>query len=285
VLPEASSEDLLYVTNYSYVSIYSYPKLKLVGTLKGFYSAVGECVDSAGNVFVTNSNPDAVFEYAHGGVKRIATLLTKKVGPVGCSVDATSGNLAVTGSGAPYDNRINIFKSARGQPYLYKDPTFFEMQFCGYDSNGNLFVDGTTDTYGKAALAELPSGKSTLVSIRLNVKIDGSGGIQWDGQFLAVGGYRPPKGTGATPVIYRFAIKKQRGNSKGTVRFGSPAYQVLQFYILTNTVLVPNWYYHDNEQRFNVLTYNYPAGGTPTGTLTKDLAHPRGVIVSLYSGW
>ncbi|MGA9275093.1 MAG: hypothetical protein WBV67_16560, partial [Candidatus Cybelea sp.] len=65
MLPEAVSEDLLYVTNYSTVMVFTYPAGKHVGTLKGFYSNVGECVDANGDVFVTNFKPVAVYEYAH----------------------------------------------------------------------------------------------------------------------------------------------------------------------------------------------------------------------------
>jgi hypothetical protein len=45
MLPEATSQDLLYVTNYYYTSVYSYPTLKLVGVLKDFKSTVGDCVE------------------------------------------------------------------------------------------------------------------------------------------------------------------------------------------------------------------------------------------------
>src|ERR1700677_4622126 len=72
MLPEAKSEDLLYVTNYSYISVYSYPQDKLVGILNGFRSSVGECVDSKGDVVITNSAKSGrIPEYAHGGTKPI----------------------------------------------------------------------------------------------------------------------------------------------------------------------------------------------------------------------
>jgi hypothetical protein len=279
MLPEASNEDLLYVTNYSDVTVYTYPGNKLVGTLHGFYSAVGECVDAKGNVFVTNSKPDAIYEYAHGGLKRIATLSTKDVGPVGCAIDPTTGNLAVTGSGS--HERINVFKKARGKPTLYKASQFFDMSFCGYDNEGNLFVNGS-NLSRKAALAELPKGSKTLLDVRLDSKIASDGGVQWDGQYLTVGGYRHPKSYKAKPVIYRFLITGQSGTTQSTVSLGSPAHIVLQYYIQNDTVVVPNWFYVDSEQRFNVLFYGYPAGGAPTAALTKHVSNPRGVVVSLH---
>jgi hypothetical protein len=41
--PEASGSDLLYVSDGSDVYVYSYPSESLVGTLTGFYYALGVC--------------------------------------------------------------------------------------------------------------------------------------------------------------------------------------------------------------------------------------------------
>ena len=107
MLPEAKNEDLLYVTNYSVVTVYTYPQGKLVGTLRGFNSASGACVDAAGDVFVANFKPFAVYEYAHGGTKRIATY--KGVGAYSCALDPVSGDLAVTGA----SQTVFIFQEGR----------------------------------------------------------------------------------------------------------------------------------------------------------------------------
>ena len=45
MLPEAKSETLLYVSNVYTITVYSYPKGKLVGTLSDFEKPYGECVD------------------------------------------------------------------------------------------------------------------------------------------------------------------------------------------------------------------------------------------------
>jgi hypothetical protein len=42
MLPEAKSEDLLYVSNVYTITVYSYPKGKLVGTLSNFYTQFPE---------------------------------------------------------------------------------------------------------------------------------------------------------------------------------------------------------------------------------------------------
>ena len=75
---------------------------KLVGTFDvgfgGSYGESGDCTDANGNVFI--SNDDNVFEYAHGGTEPIATLDLPGSNAIGCSVDPTTGNLAVVFSGS-----------------------------------------------------------------------------------------------------------------------------------------------------------------------------------------
>jgi hypothetical protein len=46
MLPEAKNEALLYVSNVYTITVYSYPKGKLVGTLSDFEKPYGECVDT-----------------------------------------------------------------------------------------------------------------------------------------------------------------------------------------------------------------------------------------------
>ena len=90
MLPEAKSEDLLYVSAYSDVLVYTYPGGKQVGDLKGFTSAAGECVDSKGNVFITAFKPRGANEYAHGGTKRIGHFQADAI-PLACAINPKSG--------------------------------------------------------------------------------------------------------------------------------------------------------------------------------------------------
>ncbi len=101
MLPEAKGDHLLYVsgpgTGKAYV--YSYPGAKLVGTLTGFVASLGVCTDKAGDVWIADDTggglrPGTMIEYAHGGTTPIATLNDGDP-PLNCSVDATTGNLAV----------------------------------------------------------------------------------------------------------------------------------------------------------------------------------------------
>ena len=86
----AASQNLLYVSEVRTVAVYSYPQLKLEGTLRHFYIASGMCVDKGGDVFVVDGGYGKIFEYAHGGTKRLVTLDSPTKGPVGCSIDPTT---------------------------------------------------------------------------------------------------------------------------------------------------------------------------------------------------
>jgi len=57
-------------------------------------------------------------------------------------------------------------------------------QFCGYDGQGDLFVNGLASFSGTAALVELPKGRQKFVSIKLDAPVPKSG-VQ-RGTFVAV---------------------------------------------------------------------------------------------------
>jgi len=179
--PDAASQNLLYVSEARTVAVYSYPQRKLQGTLRHFYIATGMCVDKKGDVFVVDSGYGKIFEYAHGGAKRLVTLDSPTKDPVGCAIDPTTGDLAVGSLGFGSAPSIAIYKNARGKPVTYTDSAFHEFFFCGYDNNGNLFADGiTAPGSGNFALAELPQGKTALTTITVDQYIVFPGGpVGW----------------------------------------------------------------------------------------------------------
>src|SRR5580700_10082829 len=97
MLPEAKREDLLYISDVYGVHVFSYPKGTHVGDLTGVASPQGLCTDREGNVFVTDLTVGYVYKYAHGGTRPIKVLYDIYVdfGPIDCSVDHVTGNLAV----------------------------------------------------------------------------------------------------------------------------------------------------------------------------------------------
>jgi hypothetical protein len=274
MLPEAKSDDLLYVSNSDNVTVYSYATNKLVGELKGFFNSVGLCVDANGDVFVTNENPVGVFEYPHGGSKSIATFLTRHVGAIGCAVDPSTGNLAVTGN----TQYANVFRPGNAKPRVIKDKGMFYNQFCTYDDHGDLFVNGLANpSQHTPRLAVLLSQGHRFTKINLNAYMYPEGGIQWNGGRLTTLSYT--KRNDRAQLI-RFTIAGSNGTKVGVTPLNKPADLVSQYFITGNTVIVPNLYdshFLDPE----LLFYKYPAGGAPTSQLTKRITAPFGVVVSV----
>jgi hypothetical protein len=180
MLPEAKSEGLLYVATGDNVYVLSYPHGKLVGSLG--IAGNNLCSDNQGDVFIPAANGyDQIFEYAHGGDNPIQKLDDGDI-PLGCAVDPTTGNLAVTneGSGA---GEVAIFPNAKEPSTWYRDPEIGTYGLCGYDDKGDLFVDGSgSGTF----LAELPDGKSTFRNYSLNRSFDVYGSVQWDGEHITL---------------------------------------------------------------------------------------------------
>jgi hypothetical protein len=263
MLPEAKSEDLLYITNVYTVTVYSYPQGKLVGTLKHFYVPEFECSDEAGDVFIGEGN--TIYEYAHGGKKPIETISTAPLVSQGCASDPTSGNLAVALDYGDSYGYLAVYPQAKGTPTLYTNGKML-FAFCGYDGLGNLFTDGAIEGSG-FIFAELPKGGSGLVNITLNQTFEGFGAVQWDGKYLAVG-------DDAVNKIYRFAVSGSSGTLEDTVSLGG-AQQVTQWWIQGKKVIGPD------DGPSTVWYWDYPAGGNSNKAITKGVFHPAGATISV----
>jgi len=274
MLPEARSENLLYIGDAGSggVLVYSYlPALKFVGILSEPPAPGGECVDSAQDVFITDASPfsHVTYEYAHGGTSPIAIFADPGGSPSACSIDPTTGDLAVASvrSNGTTHGKLAVYKGARGTPKLYADTSFSDMMFCGYDDAGNLFVDGIGP--GSAFLiAELPKGGKALTEVTLDHSILFPGGVQWDGKDLAVGDDR-------SSYIYRFAVSGYKGKRVGATRLR--VWPGLHQFFIDDGVLIDPTYL---PSRGAVALYDYPAGGKPTRTVT-GVSTPAGAVVSL----
>ena len=272
IAPDAASQDLLYVLDNTNVNVYSYPHGKLEGTLRHFYLAEDACVDKKGNVLIVNLGLDRIFEYAHAGTKRIKNI-DVPTGAVGCSIDPTSGDLAVAGSTSPSNGGVAIFKKAQGKPKYYADPGFYEYYFCGYDDKGNLFVDGQSSAgSGHVVLAELPKRGNALQTISMNQTIEWPGEVQWDGKHLAIQDQ-------TVPVIYQFEVNGSQAMKVGATNLDG-AGELHQTWIQDRTVILPNICGTSCDYS-DVLFYKYPAGGKANKEVKKHVRGPLGVVVSL----
>jgi hypothetical protein len=258
-----SKETLLYVSDNATdnVDVYSYVRRKLVGKLAGFSDPDGLCVDKAGDVFVPDSVADVIVEYAHGGTTPIQTL-TDLDEPVSCSVDPTTGNLAVVDGGPA----VSVYTNAQGNPTQYTDPNLNRLSYAGYDGSGNLFVDG----YSPGSNSEvdvLPSDSSTFTRINVNVSFVIPGDVHWDGQHLDIA-----EQASQPQVIDQFTMS----GSSGQLVAQTPlrAADVVYYYWIAGSKVVAADNGFDE-----VWFYGYPAGGDPVA-LISGFSSPIGITVS-----
>jgi hypothetical protein len=275
MMPEAKSKDLLYVANVYTITVYSYPQGKLVGTLKDFYKPYGECVDKSGDVYVTDSSFGKIYEYAHGSTKPIHTLNDPSYVPYGCAVDPTTGDLAVANysDDSAREGNVMIYHKAKGFPKSYIGYGFYYYYYLGYDPKGDLYVDGLFGSYGDGfEFGELRKGGSQINPILLPQTIRAPGGIQWDGQYLALG-------DNAGAAIYQFSFSASKATLEGTTPL-TGAGNVGQFGIAGSSVVTPNQFFSSS----GVLVFPYPGGGAATKTITHGVFYPFSAVVSPASG-
>jgi hypothetical protein len=281
----AKTKDLLYVSNLNSgtVNVYSYPSDKLVGTIKGDYDGPdGICVDKKNDIWVVNNSGASLVEYKHGGKTPIATL-GGIILPIGCSIDPTTGNLAVTSYGASSDGggSVSIFAHAEGTPTVYTDSEIPHFNFCGYDPKGNLYADGTDAAQSQFHFAELSKGAKAFKNITLKGGIIYyPGNVQWDGKYVAVGDQDAGSASSGVSAIY------QTTGSGGKIVHETPlnsgeAEDVIGFWIQGSAVIGPNvGYPYTTDDKGSVGFYKYPAGGNPTKTLKKGFDWPQGAAIS-----
>lgn len=281
--PDAAQQNLLYVSDLTAgdVYVYSYPQGKPEGKLTGFSGPFSICTNTSGNVWILDTHAGEILEYAHGGTKPIAKLEDAAYWASDCAVDPKTGNVAVanvfTAAGEPTPGNLMVYPKGKGKPRTYTDPNLVNFMYVTYDDAGNLFVDGFGTQGNNFALAELPSGKSALVDVKLNQSIAAgdTADVAWDGKYVAVG-------DAATNAIYQFVIRGNRGKKVGTTRLHGETSGFLGHFCLpvlsaaknaqATSVIVPN--------NTSVGFWSYPSGGSPAKTLGTTFIFASGAAVS-----
>lgn len=288
--PGMSGQDLLYVSsNAGTVSVFTYPQGKLVGGFSPNGFPAGECVDPAGDVFITSSTlgggsaTSTIYEYAHGGTTPIATLSDPGFAN-GCAVDPTTGNLAVanigddSGSNPYYPNGdVAVYAGAQGLPKMYYSADLPGFDFCGYDNSGNLYLSSWARDTGNGLLVRLLQGNSPFAVISFNAQIQFGTppSVQWDGQHMTISSLLNRKT--ASAYVYRLNIS---GSTATVVGRSKLSYQSEhhqgQIWIEGNAIIAI-----DGERYKNTSFWNYPKGGRPTHTIKNVAPGLWGVAVSL----
>ena len=278
--PQAQETTLLYVADEETNDVYalSYPGGKWMGALTDLEGLNGLCSDGSGNVFVSQYDAQNVEEFAHGGTSPIGTLTVEGY-PDGCSVDPTTGNLAVAtfgGSSPSGSGGIWIIKHGSGSGKLYQDPAIAYYWPPGYDSHGNVFVQGW-DFYELPHLAVLHAGSSHFTNINVNYAMGLPGGVMWDGSHLAVTDqlYMGSR----LSAIYRVSVSGSQGKLVGTTLLKPSSNcphesDAFQPWIQDGTVIGGNLYCRTIEY------WQYPAAGKPTKFLPGISVEPVGETLS-----
>jgi hypothetical protein len=267
--------DLLYASTLDgNVLVFTYPKGTLVHTLTGFSNPIGLCSDDKGNVFVVDLGGQDIVEFVHGGTKPVATLDDSGHDPVGCFVDPSTGNLAVSGGGIHSNANVAIFSNEQGKPTVYKDTFLSVFNWCTYDDQGDLFAEGyaTGNENPNGTIVELPAGSDQLTTLSLNQEIGAGGAVQWDGKYLAVGS---PRGTGrgmhGPATIYQFQISGSDAAVVNTIELttgkGNKNAGGVEFWIQNGYIISPK------NHRGGIGRWKYPAGGNPVKTYPTDGTH------------
>jgi hypothetical protein len=275
----SASGDLLYVSDLQGdLYILSYPKGVLKQTIiEPDYSPGDLCSDKRGNVFVIeDSEPGGVFEYAHGGSTPIATFKDDNQVPERCSVDDSTGDLAVVNANFPgKDGNVGIFAGPTGTPTYYTDPNLVSYDSCAYDENGDLFVDGL-DANKHSHLAELPRGENTFTELALKDVGAPLGELQWVDGYLAMGS--TSKNPRLRRTIYHVKISGTTGTIVGKTPVQGPR---AQWWIHDNALIAP--YAHRFEQPdWAVGFWKYPRGGEPAKVgAHRDFYRLNGLTISV----
>ncbi len=285
------NQDLLYGSNGNgLVNVYLYQQHKLVGVLTDFTDPMGECVDGAGDVYITDYQAQTIDEYAHGSTKQLRAI-SDSYKPYGCAVDPKTGDLAVANFGETYEaglrsayvgeGNLAIYVHAKGQP-IYYGTRFQHFSACAYDKYGDLLaasIDGYSGNYS-GEFDYMPAKSKNFAEITLPGPESSwywgeSPAVGWDGKYWLVDSYG----------LYRYSINI-KAQYVDTVSLSGEG------------TLGPVWLYRktphsaatqivgtsDEFSGSGYVTYwKYPAGGSPIYQTSKDLYEPYGVAVSLKS--
>ncbi|MGA8661231.1 MAG: hypothetical protein WB644_02890 [Candidatus Cybelea sp.] len=274
------NETLLYVSNAAGdVTVYRYWHHTFLTQLTGLKAPKGECVDTIGNVFITDSGLEKIREYAHGGAKAIHILDDSGYEPYGCSVDPKTGNLAVANDRASNGGAggIVIYKHASGSGQFYGPIKGLSNPVAlGYDDRGNLLMVSLyqESSYEYASFGLLPKDGQSFIPVELYQVSYGSPfenvrSVQWDGEYWAVAD---------NGSILRYSIERTGlVTYEGAIALSGGGYD--------NQLWITN--FPDGSQIVGAVSYSndvaywhYPAGGGSIATITEFLNDPYGVTVS-----
>lgn len=250
----SSTAALLYVSGMASshdVYVFTYPGGSLIQTLTGFGGPAGVCSDAAGNVWIVDLLAGTISEYAHGGTTPIATR-SDPYAPAGCSIDPTSGDLAVSNEGGGYtgEGSISIYPAAQGPPTNYPIDQYVSLaDGIAYDDSGDVFVAASGRQRARSRLVWLKNGADRVRPFGLQPRRR-SVAIGWVAGRLAV--------ADIAGTIERYNVRDGRGVGTGRIIKVQCAY-AYQFWVGGSTLVCASAF----NGYESVGLWKYPKGGKP----------------------
>lgn len=265
------------------VYIYLLPSFKLVGTLTGFSEPQGECADSSGNIYIANTNNKQALKYSRTGTL-LATYNDSFGYPVGCAIDPTTGDLALTdifdGNGS-ISGDVLVYTSPSSTPTELRNPSEFFYYFAGYDDNGSLWVDGRTSggsfilsVCGASSCSTLPTSGGT---------INFPGTVQWDNRHQTWVVFDQLCGGGNAACSYPVSESGVLGTQTVYNNYnGTAVCDLIQGVIAANgkNYVAGGDYDPCGFASTTANRWGYPTGGAPTAHTTADVVEPIGAAIS-----
>jgi hypothetical protein len=276
-----TSGELLYISDGgAWVYVFTFPSLSYVERLSVLDEPSGLCTDADGNVLIPQNGEyfgsGWILEYAHGGNRQTAMLADPGASPLDCAVDPTTGNLAVTSYAGqrPGDPGSVAFWPKMSAPKVYGQPQLFFLDFCTYDPQGDLFIDGQ-DVHFNPGIVELPRGAtsfSNLTLVGLPKTFGYPAALAWYGGVLLMGDLDHD-------MIYRLKVKGSTASVSGVTKLldghGVEQFTISNYGGRRNAILIG-----PNSANGTVGIWRYPAGGKPLQTITENIDGAFGSVIS-----
>lgn len=274
--------DLLYVSSArATVNVYRYWQGGLEGALTDFSEPLGECADSAGNVYIVDGQRERIYEYAQGASKPLRVLNDEPYTPYGCSVSTSNGNVAVANGadGSKAVANVAIYPHGTGKPIHLNGIRPDRFTGCAYDDRSDLLAVSQykRGDYWHVEFYYRPKNGTKLLPINLrgipHASADFVEGVAWDGRYWVAG----PVNNAL--LLYSIGLEAR---AEGTVKLNpgsSSQMGAISFYRLNSKVRATQVVGATNVN--SIEFFYYPGGGIPIGKITKDVEKPAGIAVSL----
>ena len=264
---------VVYIADGQGVDAYAYKTHALLGQL-AIAGANTLCSDRSGNVWTSasNRNGSQMLEYAPGGSQPVAELFSYS--PTGCAVDPKSGDLAVVTWGDPSGNQnLEIYHHAQGLPKTYSYSAFQHWNYCAYDNDGNLLIQG----YAPAGpggqriviYAELQTGQTNIIPVDISTTDAGGAGIQWDGKYFLIG-YNYDN------TMHRYSVHNGQASEIDQIQLAGGQLHLNGFWLHHDTLVTDLESINDE---YSVGAFPYPAGSPEEHAYSLDI-YPYAITVT-----